>query len=129
VQLRDWFWKAYRLDEAAKLRPDWVSELKLAVSWCPTNLELLDALARKVDPRKVFLHLPHWRPFKYDQDYPTFIPNQEGRAFLRKAGELGFHTAPHTNTCQMSHHPFFFQARFCTTPDLAGAGGTWRGGG
>jgi len=50
--------KTYRLDEAARLRPEWLDGLKLAVSWCPTNLNLLDALAAKVSPNQVFIHLP-----------------------------------------------------------------------
>ncbi len=126
---RDWYWKAYRLDEAARLRPEWVNDLKLAVSWCPTHPDLLDALARKIDPRRVFLHLPNWRPYAYDQDYPTFVPSPEGRAFILKAREMGFHIAPHANTCQMSpDHPFFFQARdFCTRSphDLRWGGWSW----
>lgn len=126
---RDWYWKAYRLDEAARLRPDWLDDLKLAVSWCPSNLNLLDTLAKKVDPRRVFLHLPHWRPYQYDQDYPSYIASKEGAAFLAKARAMGYHVAPHANACQMSpHHPFFFQARdFCTRGpfDMRWGGWTW----
>ncbi|MBN1933203.1 MAG: hypothetical protein JW934_00990, partial [Anaerolineae bacterium] len=126
---RDWYWRTYRLDEAAALRPAWLDDLRLAVSWCPTDLDLLDALARRVEPRRVFLHLPHWRPFKYDQDYPTYTVSEAGRAFILKAREMGFHVAPHANTCQMSpDHPFFFQARdFCTRAptDLRWGGWSW----
>ena len=113
---RDWCWKAYRLDEALRLRPEWVAGLKLAISWCPTAPALLDALQRKIDPAQVFIHLPHWRPYVYDQDYPSYVAGEQGQAFIRKARQMGFHVAPHTNTCQMSpDHPFFFQARdFCT---------------
>lgn len=126
---RDWYWRAYRLDEAAALRPDWLDDLRLAVSWCPTNPDLLDALARRIEPRRVFLHLPHWRPFQYDQDYPTYEVSEPGRAFIAKARTMGFHVAPHANTCQMSpDHPFFFQARdFCTRAptDLRWGGWSW----
>jgi hypothetical protein len=129
LRYRDWYWKAYKLEQAAKYRPEWLDALTLAVSWCPTNLELLDALARKVDPKKVFLHLPHWRPYGYDQDYPTFTPSAEGKTFIAKAHSLGYHVAPHTNHCQMSpDHPFFFEARdFCTrTPtDIRWGGWSW----
>jgi hypothetical protein len=126
---RDWLWKAYHLGEATSLRPEWLEDLKLAVSWCPTNLDLLDALSRKVSPGQVFIHLPHWRPFTYDQDYPTYIAGPEGQAFIGKARQMGFHVAPHANTCQMSpDHPFFFQARdFCTRApqDLRWGGWSW----
>lgn len=126
---RDWYWKAYHLDEAAKKRPEWVDDLRLAISWCPTKLELLDALAQKIDPHKVFIHLPNWRDLVYDQDYPTFVAGEKGKVFIEKAHHLGYHVAPHANSCQMSpDHPFFFQARdFCTRwpADLRWGGWSW----
>ncbi len=129
LRYRDWYWPAYRLAEAARLRPEWVEGLKLAVSWCPTNLDLLDALAGKLPPSQVFIHLPNWRPYTYDQDYPTYTASEQGAAFIAKALRLGFHVAPHANACQMSpDHPFFFQARdFCTRApaDLRWGGWSW----
>jgi hypothetical protein len=126
---RDWYWKAHRLSEAAALRPAWLDDLRLAVSWCPANPDLLDGLAARVDPRQVFLHVPRWRPYKYDQDYPTFVAGEEGAAFISKARAMGFHTAPHANACQLNpDHPFFFQARdFCTRSptDLRWGGWSW----
>ncbi len=129
IRYRDWFWHAFRLEEAARMRPEWLDDIRLAVSWCPTNLDLLDALAKKIDPREVFIHLPNWRDLVYDQDYPDFTPGVQGRAFIEKARRLGFHVAPHANNCQMSpDHPFFFQARdFCTRApaDLRWGGWSW----
>ncbi|NLG51815.1 MAG: hypothetical protein GX552_17055 [Chloroflexi bacterium] len=126
---RDWYWKAYRLDEAALMRPDWLDDIRLAVSWCPTNLDLLDALAARANPQQVFIHLPRWRSFKYDQDYPTYEPSAEGRAFIEKARAMGYHIAPHANACQMNpDHPLFFQARdFCTRDpsDMRWGGWSW----
>jgi hypothetical protein len=124
---RDWLWEAYRLDRATELRPDWITEIRLAVSWCPAVPELLDALARHIDPRMVFLHVPRWRPYGYDQDYPSFVPSDQGRAFLEKARSMGFHAAPHANACQMNpDHPFFFQARdFCTRSPTEIRWGGW----
>ena len=126
---RDWYWQAYHLEEAAQQRPDWLEDIRLAVSWCPTNPDLLDALAKKIDPKAVFLHVPSWRINQYDQDYPAYIPDEKGKAFLLKARAMGFHAAPHTNTCQMNpDHPLFFQARdFCTRSpmDLRWGGWTW----
>jgi len=129
ARYRDWYWRAYRLDEALALRPSWLSEIKLAISWCPTDMGLLDALAHRIEPSQVFIHLPRWRPFKYDQDYPTYTASSEARAFIAKARAMGFHVAPHTNSCQISpDHPFFFQARdFCTRSptDLRWGGWSW----
>jgi len=124
---RDWYWGASRLEQAAKLRPPWLDEIQLAVSWCPAVPELLDALAERIDPGKVYLHVPRWRPFQYDQDYPTYVPSAEGRAFLGKARAMGYHAAPHTNTCQMSpDHPLFVPARdFCTRDPMSMRWGGW----
>lgn len=126
---RDWYWQAFRLEQAAALRPDWLDEIKLAVSWCPTEPRLLDALAQRVEPKSVFLHVPQWRKYQYDQDYPAFEPDERGRAFILRARALGFHTAPHANACQMNpDHPFFFEARdFCTRSpmDLRWGGWSW----
>jgi hypothetical protein len=126
---RDWLWEAYRLDRAKDMRPAWIDDIRLAVSWCPAVPELLDALAGHIDPQTVFLHVPHWRPYGYDQDYPSFTPSEEGRGFLEKARAMGFHVAPHANACQMNpDHPFFFQARdFCTRSptDLRWGGWSW----
>jgi len=129
LRYREWYWQAYHLEKATAMRPDWLDDIRLAVSWCPTNLDLLEALARRIDPRKVFLHVPNWRAYKYDQDYPTFAPGPEGRYFLEKAVSMGFHAAPHANSCQMNpDHSFFFQARdFCTRSpgDLRWGGWSW----
>ncbi len=126
---RDWYWRAYQLDKAAAMRPAWLDEIRLAVSWCPTHTGLLDALAQRVDPQSVFLHLPRWRLYKYDQDYPAYEVSEEGRAFITKARAMGFHTAPHANACQMNpDHPFFHQARdFCTRfpADIRWGGWSW----
>jgi hypothetical protein len=124
---RDWYWDAYRLDAAAQMRPDWLGDIRLAVSWCPSNPGLLDALAHRINPHHVFLHIPRWRPEKYDQDYPAYVPSEEGRAFLEKARMMGFHASPHANSCQMSpDHPLFFQARdFCTRDPMALRWGGW----
>jgi len=129
LRYRDWYWTTYDLERAAALRPEWLDKITLAVSWCPTNLDLLDALAKKANPDNVFLHLPRWRTHKYDQDYPTYTPSAEGRAFIAKALAMGYHVSPHTNHCQMNpDHSFFDQARdFCTrTPtDIRWSGWSW----
>ena len=129
LRYRDWYWKTYGLQEAVKLRPEWLDQIELAVSWCPTNMELLEVLSKKVDPHKVFLHVPHWRDHKYDQDYPSYSVSKTGKDFILKAREMGFHAAPHLNSCQMNpDHPFFYQARdFCTRSpgDLRWGGWSW----
>jgi hypothetical protein len=123
---RDWLWKAYGLHEAPSRRPEWLRRLGMAISWCPADPELLDALARKVEPGRVLLHVPHWRTDPYDQNYPTFEASEAGRAFIAKAQAMGFHVAPHFNSVDMDpSHPVYalvgdFQYRDVETGRLHG---------
>ena len=107
---RDWLWDAYRLDKAAAARPQWVQELKLGISWCPTNIEMLRELAKRIDPKYVVLHWPEWRDYVYDEDYPRFVPADWSIAFAKEARAMGYHIMPHCNFRQMSpYHPLFAQ--------------------
>lgn len=109
LRYRSWYRKAYHIDEKMALRPGWLEDIRLAVSWCPTDPALLDALAAYLPPDRVFLHVPYWRAEAYDQDYPSFhTPSPQGQAFLSKARAMGFHAAPHCNLTQVSpDHPLF----------------------
>jgi len=107
---RDWLWKAYGLDGAA--RAEWLPKLRLAVAWCPTDMALLDALAKRMLPAEVLLHVPHWRSDRYDQNYPTFKASSEGAAFIARAKELGFRVMPHMNSIDMDPtHPVYAYVR------------------
>jgi hypothetical protein len=98
---RDWLWRAYSLDAAERSRRPWIRGLRLAVSWCPGDAELLDALARRVDPRKVLLHFPGWRTDGYDENYPNYVASDSGRTFIAKCKALGFHVMPHFNSLEV----------------------------
>jgi hypothetical protein len=121
---RDWLEEAYDLEEV--MRPDWVKDLKLAVSWCPCDMDMLHALARVVDPPHVLLHIPQWRTNRYDQNYPTFKASEEGAAFIREAQKLGFRVMPHANSIDMDPlHPVYhtirdFQYRSLETKQVEG---------
>lgn len=110
ARYRAWLWDAFRLDKAAAQRPDWVNELKLGISWTPTNMDMLKALAKRIDPKYVVLHWPEWRDLVYDEDYPTFVPAPWAVEFAKEARALGYHIMPHCNFRQMSpYHPLFPQ--------------------
>lgn len=111
---RDWLWEAYNLREQESKRKEWLFGLKMAISWCPTDLAVLDVLAENVEPQKVLLHFPHWRMHGYDQNYPTYIASQEGKAFISKAQEMGFHVAPHCNAFEIdpSHRAYQYLGDF-----------------
>lgn len=100
-QYRRWLWQAYDLKTEHARRAPWVRDVRFAVSWCPTDEAILDALAEELDPKTVLLHIPNWRTDPYDENYPAYVPNDKARAFVRKGRTLGFHMMPHFNAVDM----------------------------
>jgi hypothetical protein len=107
-QYRDWLEKAYGLRQS--WRPEWTKDLRLAISWCPCDIALLDALKRRLDPKTVLLHVPNWRSDGYDENYPTYQAGRKGKAFIAAARKLGFRTMPHMNAIDMdpSHEAYAY---------------------
>jgi hypothetical protein len=65
-----------------------------------------------VEPGRVLLHVPNWRSDPYDENYPTFQASDQGRAFIRRAREMGFRTMPHMNAIDMDPtHPVYASVR------------------
>ncbi|HON01380.1 MAG TPA: DUF6259 domain-containing protein, partial [Acidobacteriota bacterium] len=105
---RDWLWQAYGLSRRESERPSWMHDVALAVSWCPTQPDVLDALGGVVPPARVLLHLPNWRTDSYDENYPTYVASDAGRAFIKKAQQMGFRVMPHFNSIDMDpSHPAY----------------------
>ena len=101
AEYRNWLWEAYHLCREEARRPAWQKDVRLALSWAPADRDLLKALAKRVDPKTVLLHIPHWRTHGYDQCYPDFTPSEEFKEYLRFARTLGFHVMPHANSVDM----------------------------
>jgi len=126
ARYRDWWWSAYGLAREEQRRPEWLRGIRLAISWCPTDPEILEALARVVHPGHVLIHLPRWRTDPYDENYPTYDPSPEAREFLARARRLGFHVMPHFNSLEVDpNHPVYalvrdFQYRDVETKKLYG---------
>ncbi len=97
---RDWLWQAYWLSRQERERPEWIHELRMAVSWCPGDIEILEALAERTVPSKVLIHYPRWRRDAYDENYPAYTPSEEGKQFVARAHALGFHVMPHFNALE-----------------------------
>lgn len=107
---RDWLSSAWNLSETP--RPDWLSDLRFAISWCPTDPAILDALAKRLHPAQVLLHIPRWRTDAYDENYPTFTASPDGRRFIQQAKSMGFRTMPHFNSIDMDPtHPAYLYLR------------------
>lgn len=98
---RDWLWRTYGLDEREKARRSWTKDVSLALSWCPTQPDLLAALAKVLEPRRILLHVPDWRSDPYDENYPNYAASESGGAFVKAARAAGFRVMPHFNSVDM----------------------------
>ncbi len=125
---RDWLWQAYGLRAEEERRKPWVKEIRLALSWYGGDAAILDALARRIEPRRVLLHYSNWRTDAYDENYPTYQASEQARAVFARAKEMGFHVMPHCNAVDMDPtHPAYhylrdFQYRDVQTKRLLGWG-------
>ena len=54
---RDWYYQAFNLEPRVNARKEWTHDIHLAGCWLDTNPDVLDALAQKIEPKKVLLHL------------------------------------------------------------------------
>ncbi|NLM10386.1 MAG: hypothetical protein GX213_06355 [Clostridiaceae bacterium] len=123
---RDWLWEAYDLAKEEAERAPWFNDVKMAITFCPGGSEMLDALAEKVDPNRVIIHFSNWRKYKYDSNYPTYVASKEGREFIKKAQQLGYHVMPHCNSMEVDpNHEVFnmlrdFQFRHIENKQLMG---------
>jgi len=109
---RKWYWQAYNLESEEQRREPWIHDVKFAVSWCPGNPDILDALAEKIPPRNVLLHFPDWRIDAYDENYPAYTASEDGKAFIKKCQSMGFRIMPHFNAIDMDpSNPVYEQIR------------------
>jgi len=109
---RQWYWQAYNLESEERRRQPWIYNVKLAVSWCPGNPGILDALAKRVSPKNVLLHFSNWRTDGYDENYPTYTASESAKVFIKKCRQMGFHVMPHFNSIDMDpSHPVYTQIR------------------
>ena len=123
---RQWYWQAYNLESEEGTRQPWIHEVKLALSWCPGNTAILDALAKRVPPERILLHFSNWRTDAYDENYPDYNASESARVFIKKCQQMGFHVMPHFNSIDMDpSHPVYalvrdFQYRDIETKQLQG---------
>ena len=123
---RSWLRNANKLGLEKSRRQPWIDDVKLAVSWCPTEKNVLQALKKKIEPNKVLLHVPNWRSDAYDENYPSYTASEKGKAFIQFGQSLGFHMMPHFNSVDMDpSHPSYaflrdFQYRGIDRHDLQG---------
>ena len=123
---RGWLWDAYNLKAEEQKRQSWIWDVKFAVSWCPGQENILDAIAKKIKPEHCLIHYPNWRTDPYDENYPTYIPSERAKAFIKKGQTMGFRMMPHFNSVDMDpSNPAYaylrdFQYRGIERMDLRG---------
>ena len=123
---RNWLWDAYNLHAEEQKRQAWIRDVKFAVSWCPGEGSILDAISKKVNPKNCLIHYPNWRTDPYDENYPTYIPSEQAKVFIKKGLSMGFRMMPHFNSVDMDpSHPSYaylrdFQYRGIERKDLRG---------
>ncbi|MBN1293162.1 MAG: hypothetical protein JXB48_15095 [Candidatus Latescibacteria bacterium] len=111
-EYRSWYWQVYNLAVEERMRQPWIYDVKLAISWCPGEPDILDALAQKVSPKHILLHFPNWRTDEYDENYPNYTASEKGKAFIRKCRTMGFRIMPHFNAIDMDpSNPVYSQVR------------------
>ncbi|MEJ2702569.1 MAG: hypothetical protein P8Z79_09025 [Sedimentisphaerales bacterium] len=117
---------AYDLQAEEQKRHAWTKDVKFAVSWCPGDGSILDAISKKVNPEHCLIHYPNWRTDPYDENYPTYVPSEAAKAFIAKGYSMGFHMMPHFNSIDMDpSNPAYayvrdFQYRGIERKDLRG---------
>ena len=105
---KDWLYKTYNLEKEKANRADWLKNIKMAVSWADSNTEVLEVIAKHVDPEKVVIHMAQWRDFKYDQNYPDYAPSAAAVNYIEHGAKLGFKIAPHMNSMEVDpSHPVY----------------------
>ena len=107
-QYRNWMeqtFKPWRLDEM----PAWVQEIGLVVTLIALlDINVLDKLARQVDPTKTLLYLVDWTKDGHDMNYPEYTPKIGFAEFVKAAHRYGFRVMPHTNLVGVSpYHPLY----------------------
>jgi hypothetical protein len=124
---RAWLAGAYGIENQEL--PGWADDVSLALSWCPIDPAVLDALAERISPGKVLLHVAAFRRDR--NNYPDYTPSAEGAAFIKKAQDMGFRVFPHVAAIDIDpQNPAYnfirdFQYRELENKKIIGW--TWRG--
>ena len=94
---RDWAERVYKPTRVEAQRPSWARDIRCCVIM-GQDLDVLEALPARIDPKQTLLYLPAWRTAGYDRDYPTYDQVVDTLdPFLARAHELGFRVMLHVN--------------------------------
>jgi hypothetical protein len=93
---REWAEKAFDLAAARATQPKWARNIR-AVVIVPMEMELLDELAKRLNPEQTLLYVPNWRRDGYDRNYPDYTASDKFDPWNERAHALGFRVMPHVN--------------------------------
>jgi hypothetical protein len=132
-EYRHWLEATYDYASLRALRPQWAGDIRLALQWCPCDMAILEAAAKVVPPESILVHIPRWRSDAYDENYPEYVPSDEGRKFVREAVGRGFRILPHFNYFAIDPgHAIFSRVRDFVLRDVVTKrlmGWRWKDGG
>ena len=93
---REWAARQWKTTPRAQQTPKWVQDIRF-VSLVGMDAPVIEALAKRVDPKQTLLYVPNWRKAGYDRMYPDYTAAEGFGAFVRRAHELGFRVMAHVN--------------------------------
>ncbi|MGQ9729697.1 MAG: DUF6259 domain-containing protein [Candidatus Zipacnadales bacterium] len=94
---RDWMVAHLHPTPLAEQRPAWVKDIRCVVIM-GMEVEIIESLAKRLDPQQTLLYIPSWRKAGYDRDYPTYDePFEQWEPFVKRAHALGYRVMPHVN--------------------------------
>lgn len=116
---KQWMEQAYSPAPHREHLPDWVADISLVVCWTPLHIVALENLARFVSPAKTLLHIPYWRKWGYDRNYPEYSELAPDFVdFSAAAKRLGYRTMLHFNLLGVSYeHPLYEELKVAQMVD------------
>ena len=125
---RDWMEEAFHPWRIADM-PSWVGNIGLiaTVHVVHANIDILDELAKFVDPTKTLLSFTNWRVERHDVNHPDYSnASEKFERLLEAARQHGFRVMLHVNIHNCSPlHPLYqelkqFQYRHPHTGEVSG---------
>lgn len=94
---RDFVTEKFGLNDADKKRPDWVEDIQFYYGCNVLDKNEMSALAKRLDPSKVLIHVADWRTNLYDVNWPDLTPRDNIKELIEYAHSLGFKVQLHCN--------------------------------
>lgn len=94
---RQWAVRAFGLAELRRLQPAWVREIQTVFIDNLDDMEKIQALAKRVNPRQTLIYVADWRRDDYDRNYPDYTPAEGFAEKMERVRRWGFRIMLHVN--------------------------------